>query len=582
MPDALPPIAPAFEINKAVEGQAIARLPTLGTTQRHVLDLNFGINNVESYVAALHAANGDLAEMESSIVIAAKALGATPPQAMAYSRMAFMPDPGNYGLMSWPGIQPDSLRKVARENVLPQMVIRSRVNDIRRYSSLSTHLWSPGWIVELREAKKTPSSADRKDIRDAERFIWNCSRDNAYSDPLDRDAHHISQFERFLCSAVDDSMTFDGWAIWTDRNRLEQVRSFANMPAGAIRLTLPGIGYRGDPKIFAALVDETGTPAASFTREELIWAVRNERNDPNVIGYGWSEIEMAVRIIQGFASAVDLNVNTFDKNGIPNGLLKLTGDFWQQDQIDALQREWVNMKRGISKMWGMPVIAVPENGDIEMMNFMDLKGQEIRYKDHMNLMAGVYCIISQYPIRRMGMFASGGHRDNQPVQDGSVEVQGADDPGLPGMLTFIEHRVNEYLLQPNWPNLQFKFQNKNPKEDARSYEARKLARTLKESRAEADLPELSTGAPSWLKPMLEIMEYCPEDPAKMAVYQTMATEMLKDKLGLNDMEEPAPGGNQAAQPGAPFPSKRDPAASQAHGHRAGVRRSASATRQAAE
>jgi hypothetical protein len=577
MPDTLPVVVSVrepFEINKAdPAGKPIARLPTLGTQSGNSFGLPFAVKDVEEYHRALHLAIGDFNEVESSISVAAKALGATPPQAMAYSRLSFMPDPANYGLMQWPGIQPESLRKIARENVLPQMVIRSRVADVRRYSSLATHSWSPGWEIGLRDPKATPTARDKLDIREAESFIWNCSREQVYSDPRDRDAHHISQFEQFLCSAVDDSMTFDGWAVWTDRDRLGRVRSFANLPAGLIRLALPGKGYKGNPNVFAALVDETGTPAAAFTRDEMTWSVRNVRNDPNVIGYGYPEIEIAVRIIQGFGAAIDLNVNTFDKNGIPNGMLLLKGDFWQQEQIDALQREWINMKRGISKMWGMPVMGVPEDGDVELMSFMDLKGQEIRYKDHLNLMAGVYCIVSQFPIRRWGMFASGSHRDNQPVQDGSVELQGTDDPGLPMMLIFMEHRVNEYLLHPNWDRLQFRFRNKNPKEDARAYEARKLARTFMESRAEADLPLLTKDVPDWIEPVVEIMQYCPEDPAKTAVFQTLAMVALEEKLGLND-KETASGGNANATPGAPFPSKIDPARSQAHGHRSGVRRNA--------
>jgi hypothetical protein len=567
--DIFPPNDPTpFEINKAdPDGKPIARLPTLGTRAISPLDAVFAVRDVEQYHMAVHAAIDGWRQAETSLTIAAKALGATPPQATSYARLSFMPDPANYGLMQWPGMQPESLRKVARENILPRMVIQSRVADIRRYSSLSTHPWSAGWKIGLKDPSRTISRSDQEDIEEAQRFIWNCSRDQAHDGPLDRDAHHIPSFETFLCEAVENSLTFDGWAIWTDRDNEGRVRAFSNLPAGLIRLALPGRGYKGNPNVFAALVDDTGSVVSTFTREEMVWCVRNARNDPDVIGYGYSEIEMTVRIIQGFAAAIDLNVNTFDKNGIPNGLLKLKGDFWQQDQIDALQREWVNMKRGISKMWGLPVIAVPEDGDIELMDFMDLKGQEIRYKDHLNLMAGVYCIVSQYPIRRMGMFASGHTRDNQPVADGSVEIQGVDDPGLPMMLTFIEHRVNEYLLQMNWPHLKFSFMNKSPKEDARSYEAIKQARTLKESRAEADLPSLTKGAPDWIEPMLEIMQYCPENSAMTGVFQTLAVEILKDKLGIND--EP----NQQSTPGAPFPEKKDPAVSQAHGHRSGVRRS---------
>lgn len=573
MPDALPPaVREPFQVNKSRgDGLPIARLPTYGTTSSHPLDAQFAITDVDGYLAAIHASIGDQrALIDGSITEACKALGATPPQAMAYARLSFMPDPANYGLMQWPGMQPESLRKVAQENLLPNMIISSRVTDIRRYSCLSTHPWSPGWKVVLRDATKTPSRSDLADIRDAERFLWNCSRDNVFSDPLDRDAGRISQFEEFLCGAMNDIMTFDGWSIWKDTDYAGRIRKFTNLPAGLIRLALPGKGYKGFPDLYAAMVDETGSVVQAFTREDMTWCVQYNRNDPATIGYGWPTIEKAVRVVQGYQAAVDLNVSTFDKNGIPNGLLKLKGDFWQQEQIDALQREWTNMKRGVSKMWAMPVIAVPEDGDIELMTFMDLKGEDVRYKDNMNMLTGMYCIIEGFPIKRLGMFASGNRRDNQPSPDESVEIQGVDDPGLPAKLTFIEHRINEYLLQPNWPTLMLQFMAKDPKSDARSYEAKKLAGTWKESRAEADLPDLVKMAPEWAKPMAELMVLCPSDPAMMGTYQALAVETLKDKFGVNDQPE---SGSQTGTTGAPFPSKTDPAKSQEHGHRAGVRRS---------
>lgn len=573
MNEILPPIKNSFQVNRPrSDGKAIPLLPSLDALANFAHG-DFAPVNAGDYVHKLHSLIGDLKGIDNSIVEAAKALGAAVPSALPYAKISFLPDPANYGLMEWPGIQPESLRKIAQENLLPQMIIRSRVTDLRRYSQLSTHIWRPGWRVVMREASATPTRQDDRDIEAAENFVWNCSRDDVFSSPRDRDQGAISQFEDFLAGMADDTFTYDGWAIWTDRDYQGRIRKFCNLPAGMIRLALPGVGYKGNDELYAAMVAETGNVVASFTRDELTWCPRNIRNDPSVLDYGWSELEMAIRAVQGYQSAIDLNVDTFTRSSIPNGMLLLTGDFWQQEQIDALMREWTNMKRGITKVWGMPVMSVPDDGKVELLEFMKLKDTDVRYKDHMNMMVGIYCIMTQFPIRRLGMFASGGHKDNQPVQDESVEIAGVDDSGLPALLTFIENRINEYLLQPNWPRLRFQFMAKNPKEDAREYEALKLARTWGESRAEADLPKVK--GPSWASKMLELMECCPEDPAKMGVFQTLAAEILKDELGLNEPEMQGAGGLPTKTPGAPFPSKKDPAASQAHGHRAGVRRPSS-------
>lgn len=567
-----------FDINRREdETKPGAKLPMLGIKSTEGAG-PFGVTDVDTYLAALHASIGDSARIvKSNFLEAVKALsGDAVPQSYNYSSMAFTPDPTNYGLVAWPGIPPEALRKISRENIAPQMIIRSRVNDLARYSGLSTHPWKPGWHITLMDAAKTPNAQDKRDMKDAERFIWNCTREASYTDARERDAKLIHPFEMFLRSFADDALTFDGWALWTDMDSQGKVRSFVNLPAGSIRLAIPTRGYKGNRQWFAAMVDETNTPIKPFTRDELTWRVRNVRNDPGVMNYGWSEIEMTIRLIQGFQSAIDLNVSTFDRSSIPNGMLLMKGDYFQQDQIDALTREWTNMQRGISKMWGMPVMSIPSDGDIEVLRFQDLKGEDVRYKDHMNMMAGLCCVVYNFPIRRLGMFTSGHSKDNEPVQDASIEIQGADDAGLPALLEHIEGGINPYLLWSNWPHLKFEFLNKDPKASAREYEARKLARTWGEARAETDLPKLTTLAPAHLKDLAEIMELAPEDTVKASVFQTVAVKMLEAQLGLG-----AEGGSPA-NPGAPIMGKKDPAESQGHGHLSGTRRNSSAEKQSAK
>jgi len=559
-----------FDINKAIgEDHPTARFPVPSTYYDSF------VGSADTYLMAMRASMGDVAKaVESSLQEVAKALGLdVPPQAYSYATMSFMPDPANAGLLPWPGIPPESLRKVARENIAPQLVTRARVADLARYSGLSTQLWEPGWSIGLRDQSATPSREDLKNIRDAERFIWNCNRESSYSDARERDANRISSFEMFLRQFGDDTHTFDGWAVWTDMDKAGRIKAYANLPAGNMRLAIPGKGYANNPHLFCAMVDDTGNPVRPFSRDELVWSIRNARTDPSVWGYGWSEVEISILMVQAFQSALQLNSDTFTRNSMPNGIMLAVGDYFNQPQLDALTREFTNMKRGVSKMWGMPVIGIPEKAKLEILNFMDLKGEEIRYKDHLNMMGGIYCIIAQFPQRRLGIFASGQRRDNEPLKNESVETAGVDDPGLPVLLGFAKNRINEYLIAPNWPDLVLRFNGANPKEDARAYEARKLARTWKESRTAVDLPDLSKGMSQEIKIIGEIMSHCPEDPAKASVFQTVATKWLELAMGGGDEEGgEGGGGKDTEKQGAPFASKKDPAQSLTHGHRSGVRR----------
>ena len=507
------------------------------------------------------------------------------PSAYSYARIAYMPDANASGLMAWPGINPESLRKIVKENLIPRMVINQRKADVYRYSELApAQLGQPGWRIEMIEHDKNPSRAIKNDMRDAERFIENCSRDYTYTQARERDANNLSAFSMYLAKTIEDLYTFDGWATWTDMDRAGRLRAFTNLPSGNIRLTFPGQGYKGDPTKFAALIDETGNPIMAFDRDELTWKVMCPRTDPDVMGYGYSITEQAVRLVQGFQGGIDLNCDTFTRSGIPNGMLLLMGDYWNQDQIDLLQREWQNMKKGQSKVWTVPVLAVPEDGDVKVLLLNDLKGTDLRYRDHLNLMAGAYCSIACFPVRRLGLFASGMSRDNEPVKGESMQVAGTDDPGLPRDLGFIGKNITEYFIAPNWPHLRFRFVNTDPKQDAREYELRRLSRTWGETRAEMDQDPLTNGVKADYKPLAEIMEMCPEDPSKIAAFQTLAVKYLELMMGDTGEggEDGEGGGKDAKTPGAPFTSKIDPAVSETHGHASGVRRNSGAERRAAK
>lgn len=566
-----------FDINRPRDGTSkSAMLPSLKSLGVHPL---FGgrIRDVNDYLSVMHAAIDEAqTKIAGHLMETYKALGVVPPQAFSYSTMSFMPDPANHGLMQWPGLNAESLRKIAKENVSPQIIIRQRADDIARYADLSTSLTQPGWRIGMRDGSETPNVEDKKQFKEIEHFLFNCSMDGD-RDPRDRDAHLINPFEHFLRGFIDDSLTFDGWGIWTDMDK-SGVNAFANLPAGMIKLAVPTRGVRGNPRHFAALVDETGNPVKPLTRQEFVWRIRNVRQDPSVGSYGWPEIEMAISLIQAFTGGIELNKQTFTNSSIPNGMLVLKGDYFNQEQIDALAREWTNMKRGMSKLWGMPVLAMPEDGEVEVIEFMDLKGHDVRYKDHMNLMMGLCCLMWRFPIRRLGMFVSGNHRDNAPPQDAALEMQQSDDPGLAPLLSFVENTINPYFVWPRWPKYKFIFTSKSPKEDARQFQERALARTYGEARTDSDLQDYAKLAGSEHKDLAEIMSLCPTNPVLASVFQALALEKLRAELGT----APGMGAGNPAKPGASMLPQKDPAESQGHGHLGGIRRDSRAERERAQ
>lgn len=517
--------------------------------------LNFNYS-IDDYLRSFVAKGGDdIAEKYEKYL--AKSGVSIPPSMQSFVTMSYMPDLSNSGVVQWQGIPPESLSKMAQENVTPQMIIGMRIADVLSFSSLSHKSWKRGFRIEPRDTTAGKNKDIAKDILEAENFILNCNME--FSGP-ERDAAGYTSFRQFLATLTRTSLTYDGMAIWTDRNDEDgKILAFKCLDAGSIRMTLPS-GYQGDPKIFAVAVDKTGTIIHTFKRSELVWYVRNPSANPDMYGYGLPEIQIGVRLIQGFQNALDLNVDTFNRNKVPNGMLLLKGVGWTQRQLDVLGRLWTNMKAGVTKSWTLPALAVPKDGDIDILDLTDIKGKEAYYQDLMNMTIGAFCTIFRFPPHRLGYKISGKGPDSELQNQAATDRIDQEDIGKEELLDHIELVINEYILWQRYPHLMFSFTGKNPKEDAREYEERKLSMNMKERRAMVGLKSFKDSIPkdatnrAKLIEMAELMDAAPVDPSLTGIYQSVIS------------------GQSEGLSGARMTSNIDPAESESHGAISGVRR----------
>jgi hypothetical protein len=514
--------------------------------------------NAEGGLGAVHSLETYLSYFDNAVK---KAGVSIPPSMQNFATLEYMPDLSNSGIVQWRGIPPESLAKIAGENITPQMIIGMRIADVLSYANLSHHPWKRGWRIGMREADADPTKEDSRTIREAERFLLNCNSEYTGSE---RDAKGYTSFRQFLAMLTRTSLTYDGMAVWKDNDSRGRVQAFKCLDAGSIRLAKE-TGYQGDPDIFAVAVDQTGTIMHTFTRQQLTWYVRNPSADPSNYGYGLSELQTGVRLIQGFQNAIDMNIDTFNRNHIPNGMLLLHGVGWVQRQLDVLARQWNNMKAGITKQWVLPALVVPKDGDIKILDLTDIKGKEAYYADLMNMTVGAFCTIYRFPPHRLGYKISGTNSDSELPNQTAMERVDQEDIGKEELLGHIEIVMNEYILWSRYPHLQFEFTGKNPKEDAREYEERQLAMTIKERRANVGLPSLEKSADTKDETMLRVaqaMDIAPLDPGVAGIYQALISSQ-----GLT---------NKGVGPEGMIDPKTDAAESEKHGAVSGTRRDSKA------
>lgn len=496
------------------------------------------------------------------------------PEFQTYAKIDSMPNAFNRGLVQWPDLPAATLRKIADEQYIVNTIIQQRVADITRYSALSNAPWKPGWAIEMRDGRAQPTPGDLKDIADATRFVLNCN--NVYGwDARKRDASNLTPFQQFLAASVRDTYRYDQIAWWTDMDLKGRVRAFKALPAGNILRATPQ-GFENDPNIFAAGVDEVGTVKHKFTRKELTLLVRNPRTDGDIYGYGFPEQCMAIKLIQGFTNAFEMNADIFTKDSMPPGLLKLKG-MWGQRQVEAMTRIWGNLKRGAGKKWAFPAIPIPKDGDIELLDLSRTANNDGYFESYTNMVAGLFCALFAFPPSRLGYRISGKNNPTEPKDSqSSATIIDESDGGLPTLLYTLQSGFNQYILWTIWPHLQLCFRGANPKEDSRSYTARLQASTYNEMRALSDLPPFEDAfEDADHQEMAVLMGNAPTEPNLAGTWQSLCSAYISAKMGS---ETPAGKGPE----GKVRSSKKDPVASEGHGHQSGVRRDSKAEQESAD
>ena len=514
--------------------------------------------SVEEYTRFLESKFSGIHKSTSHSPIEAIIKGlSAPPQEFSYARISSMPDMYNDGVIQWPDLSPQAFQKVVQTNLAPQMIIGQRVDDVLMYARPSTHPYIPGWKILPRDGSTRYGNATKKEIRDAERFLLQCNLETGW-DARKRDGAGYQGWTTFLSSIVRDTLTYDAIAIFTDMDNKDRVKGFKAISAGNISLTGKD-GYKQKKNIFAVGNDEAGNVVTEFTRDQLIWYVRNPRTAPTVAGYGLSEIFVAIKLIGGLTNALDLNLSVFDRNSVPNGMLLLKGMGWTQRQLDILARLWIDLKQGATKAWALPAMAVPEGADIDMLDLSSFRNDmTIYYADFMNFATAIFCMIYRFPYQRLGYRSTGTGTGTTMPNANNPSPTDDVDVGKAPLLGHIETIVNEYLLWTRWPDLMFHFTGKNPKEDNREFEFRVTSMTLSEKRLACGLPPLEDIAEDRYKDLAILMGMAPVDPSLAGIFQNAVSTVLK-----NDSE---------SSPEALYPSKKDPAQSAEHAHPSGVRR----------
>lgn len=404
-----------------------------------------------------------------------------------------------------------TLREVERKNPVVSACTNLRRRQMRPFATRSMSNDEPGFQIVLKDPEAKPNAKDKKVINAISDWFEN----TGYTDFPgweDREDNLLDAMTKI----VQDFMVIDQVALELRRDKKGRVLDFHVIDGATIRRVSKLSGYRGgksdfDPRSYIPMDNEiqrrmyeakielipdidniafvqeiNGRYLAAFTHQDLIFEQLQKRTDLRFAGYGYSPLEQAMNAITAFLFAVAYNAEAFNSGTIPKIALAFKDGNFSEEQLIALQSEWLANFQGIKGAWRIPIL----NREVQTIDLLK-SPRDMEYGKYLDTMGSLICSVLGVDPAEIGLKFQQGQ--NVMFENQGARLHFSKDRALNDLLGGIANMFNMIMRQIGWSDkYKFIFTGIEP-EDAKEKsqlrsEAVKRDKTVNELRAEQDLP----------------------------------------------------------------------------------------------
>ena len=400
----------------------------------------------------------------------------------------------------------EGLRQMVEQTPILNAVIMTRARQVSRFCQISED-GGPGFEIRHRDRKHELTTTEEESTKLLGRFISNCGWE---FNPRRRKTMRRDSFTQFMAKSVRDSLTFDACPIETEmkRNRALGMDGFYAVDGSTIRLCTED-GYDGDDEIYALQVVQ-GRVTTAYTRDSLIYEVRNPRTDVRLAGYGLGETELLIRTVTGLLNAMAYNNAGFDQNAIPRGILHLTGDYGAED-LASFKRYWNATVKGINNAWTLPVMVSKDAESKVAFEKFGVDFNEMMFSKWVTFLTSIICAVYGMSPDEINFESFSASKSTLSGSDTEEKLTNSRDSGLHPLMAFYEAQVSDFIISEFDEKFCFRWVGIKPSDEAKLWESKKLVLTVDELRAEEGYqphPEPKLGAlplnPSMIGPAMQM------------------------------------------------------------------------------
>lgn len=380
------------------------------------------------------------------------------------------------------------LRKFGN-NIILNAIINTRANQVSLYCKpIRNSETGVGYEIRMKEIDQEPSTHDLANIKRIERFLQNTggffdqNRDTftAFCKKLVRDTYMYDQ--------VNFEKVFDNNGEFVKFDMVDPTTIFLATDENG---KLIKKGQR-----FVQVMDNR--IVASFNEREMAFAIRNPRSDISVNGYGYPELEIALKQFIAHENTETFNDRFFSHGGTTRGVLLIKAGQQQSTQaLDIFRREWKSSLSGINGSWQIPVITAE---DVKFEN-MTPSANDMQFEKWLNYLINVISALYGIDPAEINFPNNGGATGSKggSLNEGNSreKMQASQNKGLQPLLAFIEDTVNTFIVAEFGDKYQFQFRGGDltaQLEKLKTLEAKgKIYLTVNEIRVECGLDPIEGG-----------------------------------------------------------------------------------------
>lgn len=364
-------------------------------------------------------------------------------------------------------------------NIILNAIIFTRSNQVSMFCQPARYSEKGiGFEIRLKELGKEPNKTERIAIKNIEDFVLN----TGVKKDVDRD-----DLQTFVKKMVRDTYIYDqvNFEKVFDKNG-KLVRFITKDPSTIFFATdregqIPKTGDR-----YVQVIDRQ--VVAKFEAREMAFAVRNPRSDLYAAGYGYPELEIALKHFTAHENTETFNDRFFSHGGTTRGILLIKSSERQsQHALDIFKREWKSSLSGINGSWQIPVVSAE---DVKFVN-MTPTARDMEFEKWLNYLINVITSLYQIDPAEINFPNNGGATGSKggSLNEGNSaeKTQSSQNKGLLPLLRFIENVINKHIVEEFDDKYVFQFLGGDSTEELRKIqrlaEQGKIAMTVNEIRS---------------------------------------------------------------------------------------------------